>query len=1165
MFPLEFDHTLLDSLPLPGDEDVQRVSEILKAIVARRVVPYFRRNKGTDPISAARVMEHLAVDRLEDPENRIRAVSLVTVEELAQIIHVHERVFDYMAFVIPSRPESRLGEGTSEERKVLAFSEFLLRHEVDHLLYPLRSEREVIQSDVAFAMDRRSGDPTFYRCLRAALSDEMNGLKGRHYVGLFDLAEQDVNFDLQVNEMLSAFGSVLADVPGTFLQRVFPRFDIEFKTKVLGTCYRRSRDTTYSLLVRTSFLQKTLRLFVLVMEGDPRQAERVFDGFKASWGLVTLFQELGIPESAVEGKTIEEVFHLFKNSLRQFIEEADGLFFPVPPSPQVARTEPKPSEPGARTLKDRIEDARNDPSYPPRVIEVIDKNKLNAVGHSGSKYSELIETLLSIPWGKIQKIAVTPEEFEKGLDSSHYGLRKPKETVCDFFTNLIWRYRDFSEDKGPVWRRNGSAFLFVGPPGVGKTSLAISIAKNLKIPYHKLSLGGMRDEADLKGHGFTYEGSKPGAIVQGLIKMGIMNGMFIMDEADKTEKFAIATLLEILDPEQNYLFHDKYTETTVDIDLSNCHFILTANALETVPPAVVNRCEVVMLDRYSVEEKISIAKEHLIRRVREQYQIGQERISFDPAELPDLLRYLIKTYTAEAGVRELERLIRTLFLRIFRKEVLAKDRISVKITREEIKEYLVAPRGPRRINPEDRVGEILALGVNVELGIGSVIPIQATPIGIGDSREPSLSRLSMVHATGNIQKIMDESRKVATTAIFHCGRELGIDMYKGEGPIHLHFMGGSSPKDGPSAGGAIALALASVLSGPRIRRDVAMTGEIDTRGRITVIAALDVKLETAYDAGCKTLIIPTENLYGEEGVERLSEALKRELQILTYDEWKSGAHEPFDHNRHTLQIVAANHVLQAADIAFINDDELRRLDDLFTAHALKMRDALAANGKATRPFFSILYVKDARELELENIEGSFWKPASSILLVRPSAKDEILKRFPKFSELTRVWEFDPTTQDLASVLQTIEKSIAADMAPPVRLSMFAPYFFLLRQGVCLEGFPQGAGFKGLRIFANNYTLQGIKIKGSKALLNRFYQYLSAAEPEHVAACPFLAEREGIFLVDLSVIPEKYRLDESRAVQILNNGLKNWLTVLESATDYSLGEENGGPNSPERAP
>ncbi len=450
-------------------------------------------------------------------------------------------------------------------------------------------------------------------------------------------------------ELLNVYAFVLGDVPQHLIHQVFPALDTELKTKVLGVCYRRSRDASYSLLKRTSFLQRLLGLFELIMIGDPQTAQDVFNAFKDNWGLIYLLQELGLPEHSVENKTMREAFELFRDTLKKFSEETKGLFSTIPSPPTVARVVSTPVPITVKTLKDRIEDARNDPLFPSQVLDVIDKNKLNAVGHSGAKFSELIETLLAIPWGKIQKIPVAPEDFERGIESTHYGLRKPKEVICDFFTNLIWRYRQFDEDNVKSWRRNGSAFLFVGPPGVGKTSLAISIAQNLRIPYHKLSLGGMRDEADLRGHGFTYEGSKPGAIVQGIIKMGVMNGMFIMDEADKTEKFAIATLLEILDPEQNHLFHDKYTETTVDIDLSNCHFILTANTLETVPPAVINRCETVFLDRYSVEEKVAIAREHLIQRVRERYQIAQDKIFFDPKQEGDLLRYLIKTYTLRSG------------------------------------------------------------------------------------------------------------------------------------------------------------------------------------------------------------------------------------------------------------------------------------------------------------------------------------------------------------------------------------------------------------------------------------------------------------------------------------------------------------------------------------
>lgn len=1148
MFPVEFDHTVLDSLPLPDDEDINRVTQILKAIVARRVIPYFKKSKGTDAIPAAKVVENLTIERLEDVENRVRAVSLLTRKEQQGVIQVHERVFDYFAFVIPSSPESRLGEGTPEERKVLAFAEFLLRHQMEHLLYPQHNERQVIQSDTDFVMERLSDDPTYYRALLYALADEMNGLKGELYLALFDCAAQGVSNDSQLNEMLNAFALVLGEIPGAMLQKVFSHLDVELKTKVLGACYRKSRDSAYSLIKRASFLQKTLRLFVHLAEGEKTEAEQVFNDFKASWGLFNLMEELGIPVSGVEGKTTWEIFPIFRNSLRQFSEEADGFFSLVLPTPTAQRIEIKPAAPPVKSLADRIEDARKDLAVPKQVIEVIDKNKLNAVGHSGAKFSELLETLLAVPWGKIRKIDVAPEDFEKGLDRSHYGLRKPKETICDFFTNLIWRYRQFKEEDPSAWRRNGSSFLFVGPPGVGKTSLAISIAENLKIPYHKVSLGGMRDEADLKGHGFTYEGSKPGAILQGIIKMGIMNGMFIMDEADKTEKFAIATLLEILDPEQNHLFHDKYTETTVDIDLSNCHFMLTANTLETVPPAVINRCEVVMLDRYSVEEKVCIAKQHLIARLRKQHQISPDLIFFDDQEESDLLRYLIKAYTHEAGVRELERIIRTLFLRIFRKEVLAKGRENIRITRAKIKECLEQPRGPRKINPDDRIGEMMGLGVNAEMGLGTVVPIQATPMEAAGV-EGRVSYLSMVYATGNLQKVMDESRKVAATAIFYNAEKLDIHLSKADAPIHLHFMGGSTPKDGPSAGGAIALALASVLSDKRLRRDVAMTGEIDTQGRITVIGSLDLKLETAYDAGCKCVIIPRENLYGEEGVERLSDALKSELQMLTYEEWK-GVHDSFDYRRHALQIVAVDNILQAAEIAFIDEEELKRLEERFVPYAAEVAKSVARGRTGPYPHFSLLYVKEAAELDDELVDEALRQDNGFILLIRPEAKEGILAKFPGIDQKLRVLEFDPLRNDLANALLRLDKSLQADSKAPVQLSMLAPYFFLIQQGVCLEGFAPGPSVEGFRVFANNYTAEGFKIKQSKAVLNRVYQCLAPLSADQLRTCPFLTNRDGIYVVDMSYIPEKYRLDEARAEQILIAGLKNWLAVVEGRKNAS---------------
>ncbi|MBI5571221.1 MAG: AAA family ATPase [Desulfomonile tiedjei] len=1142
MFPIEFDHAILDTLPLTTEEDVKRVVHIVNATISRRIMPYFRKNRGTDAITMARVAENLSIERLEDEDKRVRCVSLTTRKDQGWVIHIHERVFDYLAFVIPTHPEARLGDGSPEEHKVLAFFEFLLRHEIEHLLYPQRTEREVIDSDIVFAADRRVTDPTFYRMLRSSLSDELNGLKGAQFAALLDLVEREQPYRSSIDDILTLYVDILVDLPEGLLEQVFPIQDKDVKTRILGTCFRRSRDTTYSLLKRTTFLQQLLRLFELLVIDGNHVAEDVFNAFKDRWGLVALLHELGIPESSVEHRSIPEIFQVFKETLRRFSQETQGLFGGIPVAPAAAYVAPKTPAPlPVKTLKDRIDEAHADSRIPPQVLEAIDKNKLNAVGHSGSKYSEFIETLLAIPWGKIQQIGVSPEAFEDGLDRSHYGLAKPKEIICDFFTNLIWRYRSFTEESAATWRTNGSAFLFVGPPGVGKTSLAISIAQNLGIPYHKLSLGGMRDEADLRGHGFTYEGSKPGAIVQGLIKMGVTNGMFIMDEADKVEKFAIATLLEILDPEQNHLFHDKYTQTTIDVDLSNCHFILTANTLETVPAPVVNRCEVVMLDRYSIEEKVSIARQHLIGRVREKYQISGEYILLDPTQETGLFRYLIKTYTHEAGVRELERIIRTLFLRIFRKEIFSGHERSVKITREKIKQYLDAPRGPRKISEEDRVGETSGLGINVELGVGSIIPVQATPIPLAEGRP---GYLSMIHATGNIQKVMDESRKVATTAIFHCAAGLHIDLSKAEQPIHLHFMGGSSPKDGPSAGGAIALALASVLSGRPVRRDVAVTGEIDTQGRITEVGGLDIKLETAFDAGCKTLIIPAENLYGEGGIERLSEPLKNELQVLTYEQWRL-PHDSFDHERHMLQIIAVDHILQVADIALIETEELKALDSRLVPHARLTAQELCEARRSKNLYFRAVYVKDVGELEVDCVKNHFWERGGNAFLVRSDVRDAFRGRFPELEEHGLIWDFDPAVEDLSSLLRKIEHVVGETYPAPVHLSVFAPFFFFVKQSPGLMDFSPSPAFAGLTLFANNYTVQEFKIKGCKASLNRAYYHISQLGPDLLDTCPFLRRTDGIYTVDLSFIPEKYRLDTKRAQEILNRSLVAWLETVES--------------------
>jgi ATP-dependent Lon protease len=1147
MLPLEFDDRVLSNLPFPSDAGVKRVLNVLNAMVARRVLPYFRTRRKVDPIRLTRVSERYSISRLEDFHERVRAVSLLTHTLQGWTIQIHERVFDYLALVIPKDPNANLTTGGQEGREALAFAEMLLRHEVEHMVYPERSERQVIISDLEFAMDRRDNDPTYYATLCEALVDEMNGLQGRLYLNLFECQEAGQETGELLDTIIADHVKRLAEAPLNLLRGAFSTTGRELKTLVIAACFSSVKDDSQPLFQRTIYLRKLLAILLNLLERDRSEAAKILTSLDQSLGLPALLLEIGIPESELDSRSFDDLLDILIRRLRHLSSEEGEIAAGLKETSPGTKAAENAQEPEQRSLKDRIEVARADPLIPRSVLEAIDRNRANLHGHSRPKYAEFIETLLSVPWGKIHRIDVTTDEFTRGLDMSHFGLKRPKEIISDFFANLIWRYRRFSQESVSEWQRSGSAFLFVGPPGVGKTSLAISIARNLQIPYHKISLGGMRDESDLLGHGFTYEGSKPGAIVQGLIKMDVMNGMIIMDEADKTEKFAIATLLEILDPEQNHMFHDKYTQTTVDIDLSNCHFILTANTLETVPAPVVNRCQVVILSRYSVDEKIAIARQHLLPRVHHQHGLEPDDIFFEPEAEEEHLRHLIQQYTNEAGVRQLERLLRTLLLRVQRKEMFEQGQSEVCITRSLIKQHLQEPARPRRINPDDRVGDLLGLGVDVENGIGVIIPIQATQVHTGTESDGqnAVGAMSMVHATGNIEKVMDESRKVATTGIFYCADELGIDPRRVSEPVHLHFMGGSTRKDGPSAGGAIALTLASLLSGHKLRRDVAMTGEIDTHGRITSVGGLDIKLETAISAGCKTVIVPSENLHGPGGIEQFPEALKRELQILTFDEWQA-PHQPFDYNQQVLQVVAVDHVAQAQQVAIIDDTVLSAIEEEIKAQAKKAAHKLAVSRSVGPGTTIVILVKERDALEPEMFEAPLCQEDDGCwLLVPPARLAELSTQLSWLEPRLRLITFDPGGDDLPSTL----KQVLESCQPRSRrdLALIAPYFAIkqlldLQQSESETG--QIPGLPGVQLFANNYTLQGVKLKQSKPLLNRGYYRLLRLGSEALERCPFIAHHGPVQVIDLSPIPEQYRLDTSRAEKLLKQWLESWLQEVE---------------------
>jgi ATP-dependent Lon protease len=1152
VLPIEFDYRVLSNLPFPSDIGVKRVLNVLNAMVARRVLPYFRTRRKVDPIRLTRVSERYSISRLEDFHERVKTVSLLSHSLDGWTIQIHERIFDYLALVIPKDPNAGLVSGGQEGREALAFAELLLRHELEHMVYPERSEREVIVSDAEFAMDQRERDPTYYGTLRDALAEEMNGLQGQLYLRLFDCYEADEPADDHdlLDQIIDGHVVRLANAPLSLLRGAFSTTGRELKTRIIAACHGRTTDPGQPLFQRTISLRKLLGLLLHLLDRDRSEAATIIKLLDQTMGIPSILREIGVAESELSNRSFEELLDILGQRLRHLSAEEGEIAAGLKEKARPAKDAEPEQEPEQRTLKDRIEVARADPLIPRSVLTVIDRNRGSLYGHSRAKYTEFIETLLAVPWGKVHRITVSPEEFTMGLDSTHLGLDRPKEMIADFFSNLIWRYRRFSPESVSEWQRSGSSFLFVGPPGVGKTSLAISIARSLGIPYHKISLGGMRDESDLLGHGFTYEGSKPGAIVQGLIKMDVMNGMFILDEADKTEKFAIATLLEILDPEQNHLFHDKYISTTVDVDLSNCHFILTANTLETVPPPVVNRCQVVILSRYSVDEKIAIARQHLLPRVRHQYGLDGGEIYLEPGAEEEHLRHLIQHYTHEAGVRQLERLLRTLLLRVQRKEMFGKGLSEVCITRRLIKQYLEEPARPRRINDEDRIGEVMGLGVDVEAGIGVVIPIQATRIHGGSAE--GASAMSMVHATGNIEKVMDESRKVATTGILHCAEQLGIDPTRVEEPVHLHFMGGSTRKDGPSAGGAIALALASLLRGHKLRRDLAMTGEIDTHGRITGVGGLDVKLETAISAGCKTVIVPAENLHGPGGIEKFPEALKQELQILSFDQWQ-GEHEPFDYTRQVLQVVAVDHISQAWDVAIVDDDALATITEELQAGTQKAAHRLAAGRRSTHRHTLAILAKDTDALDPEMFEPPLCQEECGCwLLVQPPAFATISARLSWLSPQVRVHQFNPQSEDLAQVLREILGSSAPAQGGQ-ELALIAPYFAIKQlvdlqpAGSDAEGSDHLRDLPGVRLFANNYTVQGVKLKRSKPLLNRAYYRLLLLGPEALERCPFVARQGPVHVADLSPIPERYRLDRDRAEILLKQWFEEWLSAMETGS------------------
>ena len=495
-----------------------------------------------------------------------------------------------------------------------------------------------------------------------------------------------------------------------------------------------------------------------------------------------------------------------------------------------------------KELEDKVK-AANMPEESEKVA-MKELDRLSRIPTQSPEYNvsrTYIDWLVDLPWSDSTEDRIDLKEAMKILDEDHYGLEKVKERIIEYLA-----VRNLKQQKDPDGTVRGPILCFGGPPGVGKTSLGKSIARSMGREFVRLSLGGVRDEAEIRGHRRTYIGALPGRVIQSIKKAGKNNPVFMLDEIDKLGSDfrgdPSSALLEVLDPEQNHSFSDHYLE--VDFDLSNVMFIATANYQDAIPPALRDRMEILDFSGYIEDEKIQIAKRHILPKQIEENGLTKDQVTFDAGSLKELIR----SYTREAGVRNLEREVANVLRKVAR-DIVESDIQKIKVNRKKVNEYLGAPRFHSEL-AERTTKPGVVTGLAWTAAGGDILFVESTLMN-------GKGKLTL---TGQLGDVMKESATAALTFVRANANDFDIDPeFNENSDIHVHVPAGAIPKDGPSAGVSMVTSLVSLLKGIPVKEKVAMTGEITLRGNVLPIGGVKEKVTAAHRSGIKEIILPDHN------------------------------------------------------------------------------------------------------------------------------------------------------------------------------------------------------------------------------------------------------------------------------------------------------------------